>query len=103
MDYPIEAMAKVIGDTNPQFRKTKAALRALKDNVTDEMINAGREELKGRHAYRASCHMFVAMIDAALKTEPSPHASDCAVHNMPAFPNGPCDCQPEEQSDATRE
>jgi len=20
------------------------------------------------------------------------HASDCAVHNMPAMPNGPCDC-----------
>jgi len=20
------------------------------------------------------------------------HASDCAVHNMPAFPNGDCDC-----------
>jgi hypothetical protein len=20
------------------------------------------------------------------------HASDCAVHNMPAKPNGPCDC-----------
>ena len=20
------------------------------------------------------------------------HDSDCSVHNMPAFPNGPCDC-----------
>ena len=20
------------------------------------------------------------------------HASDCAMHNMPAYPNGPCDC-----------
>ena len=20
------------------------------------------------------------------------HASDCAVHNMPAYPAGPCDC-----------
>jgi hypothetical protein len=20
------------------------------------------------------------------------HASDCAVHNSPAMPNGPCDC-----------
>lgn len=20
------------------------------------------------------------------------HDSDCAVHNMPAYPNGPCDC-----------
>lgn len=22
------------------------------------------------------------------------HASDCAVHNAPAYPNGPCDCDP---------
>jgi hypothetical protein len=22
----------------------------------------------------------------------TPHASDCAVHNEPAYPNGPCDC-----------
>jgi len=21
------------------------------------------------------------------------HSSDCAVHNMPAYPNGLCDCQ----------
>ena len=21
------------------------------------------------------------------------HMSDCAVHNMPAYPNGPCDCR----------
>lgn len=20
------------------------------------------------------------------------HSSDCSVHNMPAYPNGPCDC-----------
>ncbi len=22
----------------------------------------------------------------------TPHASDCSVHNEPAWPNGPCDC-----------
>jgi hypothetical protein len=22
-----------------------------------------------------------------------PHASDCATHNEPAMPNGPCDCE----------
>lgn len=26
------------------------------------------------------------------------HASDCAVHNMPAYPNGPCDCRIERKS-----
>lgn len=25
------------------------------------------------------------------------HASDCAVHNMPAMPNGPCDCGQESE------
>lgn len=24
------------------------------------------------------------------------HASDCSVHNEPAFPKGPCDCTPRE-------
>ena len=27
-----------------------------------------------------------------LPPAPINHASDCALHNMPAFPNGPCDC-----------
>ena len=33
-------------------------------------------------------------IDAyrALLRGPMQHASDCAVHNMPAYPAGPCDC-----------
>lgn len=41
------------------------------------------------------------------RLRPKPgHASDCAVHNMPAFPNGPCDCgltpKPEPASEATK-
>ena len=27
------------------------------------------------------------------------HASDCSVHNEPAYPNGPCDCDPPEDTD----
>jgi len=45
-------------------------------------------------------------MDELLSAAPTPpqgqpearHASDCSVHNMPAYPNGPCDCgveQPE--------
>jgi hypothetical protein len=29
---------------------------------------------------------------ANTEKEPAVHASDCATHNMPAMPNGPCDC-----------
>jgi hypothetical protein len=28
----------------------------------------------------------------AVPADPVRHASDCAVHNEPAMPNGPCDC-----------
>lgn len=31
-------------------------------------------------------------LSAALSAEPVVHASDCAQHNEPAYPNGPCDC-----------
>ncbi len=29
--------------------------------------------------------------DVVIKVKRS-HDSDCSVHNMPAYPNGPCDC-----------
>ena len=29
--------------------------------------------------------------------EVTPHASDCAVHNEPAYPNGSCDCGAQQQ------
>lgn len=25
-------------------------------------------------------------------TKENQHSSDCSLHNMPAYPNGPCDC-----------
>lgn len=30
------------------------------------------------------------------------HDSDCALHNMPAYPNGPCDCSVVGASEVTR-
>ncbi len=32
------------------------------------------------------------IISVETKMEKSKHASDCAVHNAPALPIGPCDC-----------
>jgi len=34
----------------------------------------------------------IADILATKAAQPEAHASDCAVHNEPAMPNGPCDC-----------
>lgn len=36
----------------------------------------------------------------ALTAPPLAHASDCAVHNAPALPVGPCDCGTSSLSDA---
>lgn len=30
--------------------------------------------------------------DALVLARSDGHASDCAIHNMPAYPNGPCNC-----------
>ena len=32
------------------------------------------------------------VVEAMTKSDACMHASDCATHNMPAMPNGPCDC-----------
>jgi hypothetical protein len=31
---------------------------------------------------------------------PERHESCCAVYNMPAYPNGPCDCKFKEQNES---
>jgi len=40
---------------------------------------------------------------AACDGSPWPHWSDCAVHNEPAYPNGPCSCGCEAFIDAFQE
>lgn len=37
-------------------------------------------------------------IESAITGEPL-HTSDCAVHNEPAMPNGPCDCGAQAKSE----
>ena len=51
-------------------------------------------------------HLQAALCEAILTTLPSEeammHKSDCAVHNEPAYPNGPCDCGAEPTEDHLR-
>lgn len=35
---------------------------------------------------------FCFNIDDVVTVEHDEHRSDCATHNMPAMPNGPCNC-----------
>ena len=38
-----------------------------------------------------------------MSDEKTIHASDCAVHNAPAFPPGPCDCKADDESIPVRQ
>lgn len=45
-------------------------------------------------AVREASRSYSAAARKALGLDPIPteHASDCATHNEPAYPAGPCDC-----------
>lgn len=44
--------------------------------------------------YKASIDRVTHLKDDISAEAPYRHASDCAVHNEPAMPNGSCDCRP---------
>ena len=44
-------------------------------------------------------YKVVEIFEKNYKPEPCcEHSSDCAVHNMPAYPNGPCSCGAEKKA-----
>lgn len=69
--------------------------RAIEMNITG--ARALRDSFGWPNQTERAKHCFEAMISVANDTTEI-HDSDCAVHNAPAFPAGPCDCGAEEQS-----
>lgn len=69
--------------------------RAIEMNITG--ARALRDSFGWPNQTERAKHCFEAMISVANDTAEI-HDSDCAVHNAPAFPAGPCDCGAEEQS-----
>jgi len=68
---------------------------------TNTMYKTGLQYLKTKSTNWCVNDLFSAMWDAAASSDHCQcdackngivHDSDCAVHNMPAMPNGPCDC-----------
>lgn len=53
----------------------------------EEAAELQRRYAEGRVAYRAE---LAGKLGAYPEVE---HASDCAVHNEPAYPAGPCNCR----------
>ena len=83
----------------------KLALEALE--VSRNTLNASRNWLQHKHDVThdlaiTAIREVLAQPDGcqcpACKVKP--HASDCAVHNEPAYPKGACDCgaQPSKQN-----
>lgn len=66
--------------------QARLALRAV-------MLWYGESPIREIQMANAVCgmHFPVREIEAALSSAVQ-HASDCAVHNAPALPVGPCDC-----------
>jgi hypothetical protein len=55
--------------------------------ISSEIARRIERDLAEEHA-----QSVMWMEDAIAAKSASQHSSDCAVHNMPAYPNGPCDC-----------
>jgi hypothetical protein len=51
------------------------------------------------HTYNGGCCEADERADP-LASAPVEHRSDCAVHNEPAMPNGPCDCDVSDKQEA---
>ena len=54
----------------------------------------GLIETAAELAWNTNCDVEEAQFRDFLERTRIVHASDCATHNMPAEPNGPCDCSP---------
>lgn len=58
------------------------------DEIKRKLADAGYQ-----HAFMEDGAIDMHGISVTLEHNPAPgHASDCATHNAPALPIGPCDC-----------
>lgn len=75
----------------------KNASRELGQSPSDAELlweARGLIETAAELAWNTNCDIEEAQFRGFLERTRLVHASDCATHNMPAYPNGPCDCQP---------
>ena len=86
--YPEQEAAKPVVVVNTQLKAEFDERQAKAEWLARAEAKCARNTL----ANPPSCQCPACKADGI-------HASDCAVHNMPAYPNGPCDCglKPTEQ------
>ena len=95
--YPLDrrdgagaVLAKIIADLrallntegDDQYANVPNCLPSCYDNTPEDAAADG--------GYRERLRLARRLMEECL--EPPVHHSDCATHNMPARPHGPCDC-----------
>jgi hypothetical protein len=103
-DMGLEAVAYYTTPPAQPAQEPVARIAAL-EAALNEIASAGMSpspEMSddGKTAWHASqAWRFIGIAARAIELAPAPvgerccyHDSDCAVHNMPAYPAGPCDC-----------
>jgi hypothetical protein len=90
--------ARVAHRTMLELQKPATEARTMIQGMTvdeiSEVIRLSDEWQRGDiSVYRASALVTHRLANTpAVEAKVRQHTSDCAVHNMPAYPAGPCDC-----------
>ncbi|QDX22160.1 hypothetical protein FP568_13435 [Pandoraea pnomenusa] len=85
------AAAPVNGGERDDARRMRTLCRLL--DAADDLGNGFPGEV--HHAFQEGAKVVRDTLDrfALPEDDEQLHASDCAVHNMPAYPNGTCNCE----------
>ncbi|MFA5868007.1 MAG: hypothetical protein WC891_08675 [Actinomycetota bacterium] len=75
-----------------QFMDNLAEFLGSSEGQTIEEIRAELCAEMGEAQFLEAERKFLAFIEEQKSKLKNTHASDCAVHNEPAYPNGPCNC-----------
>ncbi len=87
-DYPvIDISDEALGECMTDIDKKRGEIR---DGLT-RIINEGKVNRVTAGVTAKKAVRFLVDEGVVIKVDRK-HDSDCSVHNMPAYPNGPCDC-----------
>lgn len=81
-------MNRIVTDNTKTLANALDRIKALESLLAE----AGSALVEYSKHDLSEIRMLVDAIDAILPATDN-HDSDCATHNMPAYPNGDCDCR----------
>ena len=91
----VERLTKLIESRTHFFDTDDIALVLAALSTAQGRIGELQADFEDCNLHRAHAESALATHKAEierLRAALDPHSSDCATHNEPAYPNGPCDC-----------